>query len=126
MGKIDLDLEALSKLEAEATPGPWCHVPGHGVGATGCAVHCLGDDGPPDANTRFLIALRNAAPALLEKAKRLDELEDALEFLDEEWGATMLTRSKGMRTSAERDLNAENVLAVASKLGWSPKGGQGE
>jgi hypothetical protein len=75
---VPLDLAAIEELEqldAVATPGEWVHVGGHGVGGSGQAVSCLGDDGPPDANTRYLIALRNAAPQLLAAARRLVELD---------------------------------------------------
>jgi hypothetical protein len=124
----DLDLEALSKLETEATPGPWesttdreprvapldsdlsrqvrtvaanlsAHF-GHRVLIPHGLVH--------HTDAEFLVALRNAAPALLEKARRLEELESAIE-----WNHRGTT------------LTIDGYLRRARELGWSPKG-QGE
>jgi hypothetical protein len=137
MGKIDLDLEALSKLEAEASPGPWRagrpdtvsygveNVAYKNVYGTETEKHPrTGDDIPLEVaraegenciqDALLIAAARNTLPALLEKAKRLDELESALHFLQ---------RASPISTS---DYEPAALLLLAKQLGWSPKGGQGE
>jgi hypothetical protein len=77
------DLEELRRLEAAATPGPWRYDTGPttwndgdivaGDGQDRTWVTTSGPDGdinPPDAE--FIVALRNAAPALLASAAALE------------------------------------------------------
>jgi hypothetical protein len=81
-----LDLEALEKLEREATPGPWRIEPsgapiGHRQWELVAGEHAgevtvlerFGDDDRPDAE--LAIALRNAAPSLIAAARELERLK---------------------------------------------------
>jgi len=97
-----VDLDALANLEAEATPGPWrVNVPDRKgpddrpfgedwvVGAFGAGddgkirdvttdhIHASEMGGGADEDAVFIVALRNAAPALLTELRRLRRIEAA-------------------------------------------------
>ena len=81
-------LEALAELESKATPGPWrarahrdASMPyPHLNLIVGIPENSPGWKHHEDA--ALTAALRNAAPALLAAARRLTELESAMEFLN--------------------------------------------
>lgn len=123
-------LEALEKLERGATPGPVgierretdCGYIDHIVhgGPGGNDVAWCKEELDPKArqNAALIVALRNAAPRLIEAARRLNELESALEWV--------AIHHKG-RAAAELGLRdgecptfADATLATARALGWKP------
>lgn len=76
---VDIGFDELDRLHAAATPGPWLIVEGEGYAIDpdgGIAIDYSGSW--PDENTRedleFLVALRNAYPALREAVRERDEL----------------------------------------------------
>jgi hypothetical protein len=81
--------------------------------------------GDVNDDAAYAIGALGALPSLLAMAKRLVELEGALEFLNDEWGATILTRGKDAKVKTERDLTTENAIAIAKHLGWTPDAGRG-
>lgn len=80
----DKTLEALEKLEAEATPSPWAEL----IGC--CEDGSLGINGPSHwladgyEDKEFLIALRNHAKELLQSAKAARIYKEALEWIAKE------------------------------------------
>ena len=76
-----IDLDKLERLEKAAFPSPWSidMEPGHGSWQrvfserNGYHVGYFDDD----PNTSFLVALRNAAPALFAELRRLRAIEAA-------------------------------------------------
>jgi len=120
----ELDLDALELLHQQATPGPWLQATHVDEPRAICAARSmrssllgLDRDGmailDDEADAALIVALRNAAPALLEKARRLDELESALGFLDHSgWAHGRAGKWSGMQ--------AQHLLAAARELGWTP------
>ena len=87
---MTLDLDALEKLEQEATAGSWRVSPHatHYVDTTGersdTVCKCYQDSpkrGEPVPDAALIAALRNAAPALIARARRADELEAEVKSL---------------------------------------------
>lgn len=78
-----LDLDALEALGEKASPGPWKSFFDGAVyrigerGHTPVFIHGDRDD------AAFVVALRNAAPALISAARELDTLREALEAAGE-------------------------------------------
>jgi hypothetical protein len=90
-----LNLDVLAELEKAATAGPWAWEAADasmiGLGTEGdvfgegavlgcsiceaCQKHARRCIGPSEINAAFIPALRNAAPALIARARRADELE---------------------------------------------------
>jgi len=77
-----------------------------------------------NANLVYFAELDLAAPALLAAARRLEQLESALEFLDRSAAATAdgLYPEEG-RHPAERETHCDNfsadgLTAWATELGW--------
>lgn len=73
MGKTDIDIEALSKLEAEAI----------GIGSEAravCIVHGIVESPVGLRDVAFMCAARNSFVALLEKAKRLETLDSLMRW----------------------------------------------
>lgn len=83
-------LDALEALLAKATPGEWefqtCPFDNYSYtlsapAAKGNYSHVIADiclRDPAKANAALIVALRNAAPDLIAKARRVEELEAAL------------------------------------------------
>ena len=141
-----LDLAELKRLEKAATPGPWYDAAGpskivHDWDNDGYAV--VADSPCPrspstgarakqwDADRRAIVALRNAAPALIAAAKERDELRaerDALRVEVEEqralvlrerdeWAASVAAYN---RLSAERDALRAKCVADPKDEGDKP------
>lgn len=113
-------LAALSKLVEAATPGPWCEHPNgtsvwtgeeYDSSGTKAQEHLLNastwrlSDHFGVNNVAAVVALFNAAPALIAAATRLAEIEGALLFL------------KGGRSP-------QVYIDRARELGWTPKGSE--
>jgi hypothetical protein len=76
-----MDLDELTRLEQAATPGPWSYVEpeDEGLGSWLCRLSeegyaepsgfLAGTDGIEDTDANLIVALRNAAPALIAAAK---------------------------------------------------------
>jgi hypothetical protein len=73
-----IDLDALESLLAKATPGPWAEEGPRDEEGTMCfqdaggglvGLACISSD------TRVIIALRSAAPALIAEVRRLERME---------------------------------------------------
>jgi hypothetical protein len=128
----DLDIEALSKLEAEATPGPWCTAPGRVYRRDDMSAAPICDVFGAPLDAQFICASRNALRALLEKAKRLETMETDLR-------AWMLEkRVSGAESWCQSDRVNEALPELGEllgehlgypeydektgELGWSPKG----
>ncbi len=76
-----IDLDKLERLEKAAFPSPWSidMEPGHGFWQT---VYCENNryhvgDFDDDPSASFIVALRNAAPALFAEMRRLRAIEEA-------------------------------------------------
>lgn len=120
------DLDELERLEREATPGPWREC-GHDRGGCICGQvwsehgqsslvlkpDC-GDEVPvPDAkhktaNAALVAATRNALPALLAAARRLEQLESAMHYLAHNNNVSGQTAK----------LSYDGMTAWAAQLGW--------
>jgi hypothetical protein len=94
---MTLDLDELERLEREATAGPWRVSPHaiHYVDTAGersdTVCKCYQDSpkrGEPAPDATFIAALRNAAPALIARARRADELEAELQAVKDSLTAT--------------------------------------
>jgi hypothetical protein len=83
---MTLDLDKLERLEREATAGPWYkHAPNSGLytdadqeghDAALILSHGIGAGYMKrDEDAAFIAGIRNAAPALVARARRADELE---------------------------------------------------
>jgi hypothetical protein len=137
------EIERLEKLGREATAGEWqtCDKPepswsDHGrrqVALTGVTQQYLvwipservGElKGCSETNAQLIAALRNAAPALLQAARRLRELESALSFLHDNSGHVETVDDECVSTRSD-GATAEHVLQLARDLGWqSPATGE--
>lgn len=86
MPTSDPDLSVLQALAEEATPGPW-HLVDCWFSSTDDCDGIFGSTFFAGVDTDFVLALRNAADWLIERARRADELErepyDLREELDE-------------------------------------------
>jgi hypothetical protein len=83
---MTLDLDELERLEREATAGPWRVNTFHPNSVLSesrrCLAKCISFASPGGEEDAALIAaLRNAAPALIARARRADELEAVLPAL---------------------------------------------
>jgi hypothetical protein len=77
---MTLDLDELERLEREATAGPWSvnpHRPDSVLAESRrCVAKCVSVASPGgEEDATFITAIRNAAPALIARARRADELE---------------------------------------------------
>ena len=95
-----VDLDALDRLIAAATPGPWTRTKPQrdadgwpmGVGVAGCGPGCMIYASPPagsfpSSDAELIAALRNAAPALIAELRaaraELARMRDVLATRDE-------------------------------------------
>lgn len=121
----DLDLEALERLEAEATPGPWevwssnSHLrltrPGGPDGGVCSAM--VASDGVPvlavrRSNIELIAALRNAARQLIADAKRLRDLRAYL--------LHTLSNCEGLNDVTWTNAEVLEMVNQMLALGWSP------
>lgn len=124
-----LDLDALEKLLAEATPGPWHRemlelAPGMltlGVGSESrpvCIVNGVVESPVGNRDVVAICSLRNAAEQLIAAARRLEDLERAGHYLQ----ANGLSY---VADTAEYELTVDGLLALARDHGWDPKGKDG-
>ncbi|MGL4256922.1 MAG: hypothetical protein ACRCSL_11360 [Microbacterium sp.] len=140
---MTLDPDALAALEAAATPPPWHAVgdalaydtggctcgPGgeNGLHENGCGLDLLGEMGFADA--ALIAALRNAAPALIDAARRVqaaeaerDELRAERDTAREDCG---VQRTFYAHASDERDrfidlyrMHKARAEAAEARLAW--------
>ena len=90
-----VDIDKLKELLAKASAGPWqLYIPDDGSGAAVIKRHYEVEGGarvtdwpavcncgtlPKSANAALIVAIVNAAPALITKAERVDALTEVLE-----------------------------------------------
>jgi hypothetical protein len=94
---MTIDLDELERLEREATAGPW-FAEGGSINSNSenyhrdCGLLLPNWEGAFEniGDATFIAALRNAAPALIARARRADELEKENAWLQE--AGTVLAR----------------------------------
>ena len=115
-----MNLDELTKLEAAMTPGPWAEDPRcEGIiGGDNRSLLRADSDGYAECwreeDTAGIVALRNAAPALIECARLLQEFREAVKTVD-------TTRSGGAvwRLSVSPELFVKTAAALARlPPGW--------
>jgi hypothetical protein len=85
---MTLDLDELERIEREATAGPWRVNTFHPNSVLSesrrCVAKCVSVASPGgEEDATFITAIRNAAPALIARARRADELEAELQAVKE-------------------------------------------
>jgi hypothetical protein len=136
MSETKLDLDALSKLLAEATPGPWHreHLelsPGGpmtlGIGSEAravCIVNGIVESPVGLRDVAALCALRNSAEQLIAAARRLEDGDAAILWLDEHgWAHHDYAVACAKHKSPGRESHSiQQCIDIARDLGWKEGG----